>query len=444
MPLPGPRRRDLLAALPALAAAAAPAPAALPMMFRQDVTLLAPDRLASLEAAIGEMQRRSLRDPDDPAGWRAHALVHARACGAAAGSAQVHGSRWFLPWHRAFLAVTERKLRAISGDPSLCLPYWNWSTDRRLPAAFVRPGSPLARATRHGPDRPLRATEVDHLVHDPDLARLGVAALAARAFQASGAHDVAASFGGLARPDPSSVRGRSRLEGIPHAAVHNHVGGVAADGTPGDMTVLATAALDPLFLAHHANLDRLWERWRSDPARRATEPHDPGFTAQVFLFPWLDGTPLAVTVAETLDADGQGSAYDRLHPFRGAPPPRDPPLDATPLTTRLLAVPALPARGGQRLALRIAGILPQDRPMSVEIALSAPDGDPGLATPVGAFACGRHPTPPGCPDTEIRLDVTAALRRLGTRTVAVSILPLSLGAAAPAPFGSDAMDILPV
>ncbi len=435
---PGPRRRDLLAALPILAAGgAAPAPAT-PPTLRQDIALLAPDRLASLEAAVGEMQRRSLRDPDDPAGWRAHALVHARACGTAAGSAQVHGSRWFLPWHRAFLAVTERKLQAISGDPSLRLPYWNWSTDRRIPAAFAWPGSPLARATRHGPDRPLRATEVDHLAHDPDLARLGVAALAARTFQAGGPDDVAASFGGLARPDPSSARGRSRLEGIPHAAVHNLVGGVAADGTPGDMTVLATAALDPLFLAHHANLDRLWERWRHDPARRATEPRDPGFTAQAFLFPWLDGIPLAITVADTLDAHAQGSVYDHLHPFRGAPPARDPPLDTPPLTTRLLP---LPARDGQGLALRIAGILPQDRPMSVEITLSTPDGDPAI--PVGAFACGRHPDPPGYPDTEIRLDVTAALRRLGTRTVAVSILPLSLGAAAPAPFGCDAIDILP-
>ncbi len=438
---PGPRRRDILTGLPALAAGAA-APA-LPPPRRQDIAVLAPDRLASLEAAIGEMQRRSLRDPDDPAGWRAHALAHHRACGGTADQASVHGSRWFLPWHRAFLAVTERKLQAISGDPSLRLPYWNWSTDRAIPAAFARPASPLARAVRFGPDRPLRATEVDHLAHDPGLARLGVAALGARTFQANGPEDVAASFGGMATPNPAGPRGRSRLEGIPHTAVHNYVGGVAADGTPGDMTVLATAALDPLFLAHHANLDRLWDAWRSDPARRATEPDDTGFTAQAFVFPWLDGTPLTITVAETLDSAGPHDTYDRLHPFRGPPPARDSPLEAPPLLTQFLSARALAAQDRQRLVLRVSGVLPQDRPMSVEVALAAPDGAPGSAIPVGAFACGRHPSPPAYPDTEIRFDVTAALRRLGTRTVAVLVLPLSLGPAAPAPFGFGTMDIVP-
>lgn len=442
MPEPAPRRRDILTGLPALAVVGGASALLPPPTRRQDIAILAPDRLASLEAAIGEMQRRSLRNLDDPAGWHAHALVHSRACGAAAGTAQVHGTRWFLPWHRAFLAVTERKLQAISGDPSLRLPYWNWSTDRRIPAAFARPASPLARATRHGPDRPLRATEVDHLAHDPDLARLGVAALAARAFQASGPDDVAASFGGLAQADPAGQRGRSRLEGIPHAAVHNYVGGVAADGTPGDMTVLATAALDPLFLAHHANLDRLWEIWRRDPARRATEPRDPDFTGQAFLFPWLDGTPLTITVGETLDTDSQGSAYDRLHPFRGAPQVFDPSLDVPPLVTRLLPVPATAATDPRRLVLRITGILPQDRPMSVEVTLGAPDGDPARAVPVGAFACGRHPVPPGYPDTETRLDVTAALHRLEARVIVVSVLPLGLGLAAPALFGCEAIDIV--
>ena len=247
----------------------------------------------------------------------------------------------------------------------------------------------------------------------------------------------------MATPGPLGPRGRSRLEGIPHAAVHNYVGGVAADGTPGDMTVLATAALDPLFLAHHANLDRLWDAWRSDPARRATEPDDTAFTGQAFIFPWLDGAPLTITVAETLDSAGPHDTYDRLHPLRGPPPARDPPLEAPPLLTRLLPAPPPAAQDRQRLVLRISGVLPQDRPLSVEVALAAPDGEPGSAIPVGAFACGRHPSLPGYPDTEIRFDVTAALRRLGTQTVAVLVLPLSLGPAAPAPFGFDAMNIVP-
>ena len=113
-------------------AAALAAPADLPgradtVAVRQDAAKLAasPKLLAHLEAAIGAMQQCSDRDPHDPKGWRAHALDHRAVCAAVTNDddAQVHGCWWFLPWHRAFLAVTEWKLRAIAGDPELALPY---------------------------------------------------------------------------------------------------------------------------------------------------------------------------------------------------------------------------------------------------------------------------------------------------------------------------------
>jgi hypothetical protein len=196
---------------------------------------------------------------------------------------------------RAFLAVTEWKLRAISGDPSLALPYWNWSSDRTIPAAFAIPTSLLARAARYTPNRPLTSVEVDHLLHDGDLARLGVAALGARAFQAWAPEQIPRTFGGIAKPNAAQWHGRNRLEGSPHTAVHNYIGGEATNGSLGDMTQLSTAANDPLFYAHHANLDRLWENWRSDPLRHSSEPSVGAFLEQRFPFPWLDGTVITVS-----------------------------------------------------------------------------------------------------------------------------------------------------
>ena len=412
---------------------------------RQDIATLPPERLASLEAAIGEMQRRSKVNPDDPSGWRANAWTHTQVCAliSNADEAQVHGGWWFLPWHRAYLAVTEMKLRAISGDPHLAFPYWNWSSDRTIPAPFAEPESPLAQAIRYTPNRPLHPAEVDRLTHDPALARLGVAALGAEIFEADSPERIPASFGGIAKPNAGGWHGRNRLEGIPHTSIHNYVGGERADGSLGDMTELATAGLDPVFFAHHANLDRLWERWRRDPQRRATEPTVAAFTDKTFVFPWLDGTIVTISVADTLQMERLGYAYDSLSVFRDETPPAadDAPVDLSrrPMAVETLWLPSAASAAG-RYTLKMSGVLPAPRPMTVEMTVAAP-GDPASAIVVGAFAAGRRHSPAVFPDTEQRFDITAAVKRLATPAVVVSVLPLALSAdpiGAP-PFTYDGM-----
>jgi hypothetical protein len=411
-------------------------PAAGRVAVREDITRLtaSPQRLARLEEAISEMQSRSKVDPDDPKGWRVHVQAHTQVCSAVSNSdpAQVHGCWWFLPWHRAYLAVTEWKLRALSGDPTLALPYWNWSSDRRIPAAFTRPGSPLARAERHTADRDLRSVEVDHLLHDAALASMGVAALGARSFVARTPEEIPASFGGIAKPNANGWHGRSRMETIPHNAIHNYVGGEAADGALGDMTELATAAADPVFYAHHGNLDRLWELWRQDPERKATEP---AFAPERFLFPWIDGSVVAVAAEDTLDTRRLGYVYDSLAVLRdgislavlrdGIAPAGDARARVAMRQPLAAATVRLPSGSGRRI-LRITGVSPTDRPITVEIMLARPD-DPGSSISVGAHAMGRKHSAAVFPDTELRFDVTAAANRLGVQAVVVSVVPLLLG-----------------
>ena len=82
--------------------------------------------------------------------------------------------------------------------------------------------------------------------------------------------------------------------------------------------------------------------------------------------------------------------------------------------------------------------------MSVEIVMARPD-DPASAISVGALAVGRkHDSPPVFPDTEPHFDVSAAIRQLATPAAAVSVLPLSLGAAQrqPVPFTYSSMAIV--
>ncbi|MCL2428046.1 MAG: tyrosinase family protein [Alphaproteobacteria bacterium] len=418
------RRRELLLVGAAFGASGVHALGSEAPVIRSDVRELSPERLARFEAAVGEMQRRSRADPDDPSGWQAHALGHMAVCSVANGDQrQVHGCWWFLPWHRAFLAVTEWKLRAVSGDPTLALPYWNWSSERAIPAAFARTGSPLAAATRYTPQRALRPAEVDYLAHDPSLAALGVAALDASTFCATTHEQIPASFGGVARPNPAGWHGRSRLESVPHDTIHNYVGGESQDGTLGDMTELGTAALDPLFYAHHANIDRLWEIWRRDPGRRASEPGEPAFSDQAFVFPWTDGSPLTVTVGQTLDTARLGYAYRSLEVFGdGTPPGPVEPVASPSLAAATLPVPP----GSGRAELGIEGVEPTERPITVEIEI-ARTGAPETAMTVGALAIGRRHSDPVYPDTEPRFDITAALARLRASVVTATVRPLRLG-----------------
>jgi Common central domain of tyrosinase len=213
------------------------------------------------------------------------------------------------------------------------------------------------------------------------------------------------------------------METIPHNAIHNYVGGEAADGALGDMTELATAAADPVFYAHHGNLDRLWELWRQDPARKATEP---AFAQERFLFPWIDGTVVAVAAKDTLDTRRLGYVYDSLAVLRDGVASTGDAVARVgmglPLAVATIRLPS----GAVRCVLRITGVTPTDRPLTVEIMLARPN-DPGPSISVGAHAMGRKHSTAAYPDTELRFDITAAVRRLGVPEVVVSVVPLLLG-----------------
>lgn len=168
-------------------------------------------------------------------------------------------ARLFLPWHRAYLWWLEQALQDLT--PGLALPYWDWTDIARIPDAYAstqidgQPNPllatrmfvptaqpPLDRMTRRAPGRTPgvrlpTATNIDDLVTDTDWA----------------------SFS-------------DRLEDF-HDHVHVWVGG--------DMTDISTAAFDPVFFAHHAQIDRVWYLWQVQhgvdnfPAELLNEPLNP-------------------------------------------------------------------------------------------------------------------------------------------------------------------------
>ncbi len=64
----------------------------------------------------------------DARNWYRNAFIHYMDC--------PHGNWWFLPWHRGYLGWFEQTCRELSGDPDFAFPFWDWTTDQKIPDAF--------------------------------------------------------------------------------------------------------------------------------------------------------------------------------------------------------------------------------------------------------------------------------------------------------------------
>lgn len=240
----------------ALAACEPPGNPTNPNAVRGDCRLIRPRRPAStlssaevqkLRDAYAAMRALDTSDPSDPRGMRQQANVHCWYCGE---GTQIHFSWQFFAWHRAYLYFHERILGALVGDPDLRLPYWDWetTTHRKIPPAYATPGdttNPLWNGTRF-----MSATDEipDEDVGEPVME----AALTAADFSEFGGTETAPGI----------------PEFAPHGSVHVDVGG--------NMGAFATAARDPVFYAHHANLDKMWSDWIKASALH-TNPTAPAF-----------------------------------------------------------------------------------------------------------------------------------------------------------------------
>ncbi len=182
-----------------------------------------------------------------------------------------HGTQHFLTWHRMYLYFFERVLRAAAADPTLRLPYWDYTDPAQVdfPAALGQEqfqGQPnaLFDARRRSQSVRLDAqrTDIDALLRQSNFF----------------------TFMG-------------NLEQQPHGYVHCAVGG---QGCPiplmGDVPVAAT---DPVFWMHHANIDRIWECW----LQAGGQVPGGAFRTQSFDFVDETGSLRSLSVATLLGPD---------------------------------------------------------------------------------------------------------------------------------------------
>src|SRR5919112_3968803 len=286
------------------------------MPVRRNVYSLSPPGplIDSLRQGIAKMKSRQ---SSNPTSWIFHANMHGTLDPPRPAWNQCqHGSFLFLSWHRMYLYWFERILRAASGNPNLALPYWNWTNaaQRALPVAFRQPAAasnPLFVAARASGmndgtgQLPASAVQIGTAMSYPNF---------------SSPLNSGESFGGRRVTQPIHLAQNpifGALEQRPHNVIHGLVGG---GGAPNQswMSFPETAARDPIFWLHHANVDRLWKRWLDQEGGRRNPVGNDFWMNHDFNFFDENGDQKSMSGKDVLDTVSQlDYSYDDDLPSSG-------------------------------------------------------------------------------------------------------------------------------
>ncbi len=224
-----------------------------------------------------------------------------------------HGGPAFLPWHRYYLRHLELDLQEI--DPSVTIPYWDWTRDRshaRAPWTENLMGGngrrrdgrvmtgPFAYSSGNWPitvkDFPRQPEFLTRFFAPPRLLPEG---RQIRHILTRVPYDASPwNFG--TNPRESF---RAALEMGPHNFVHGWVGGNMGS---------AASPNDPVFFLHHAMIDRIWAKWQKLHPRERYKPvtaGPKGHNRTDPMWPWRREVP-AVTPRSVLDHHEMGYRYD--------------------------------------------------------------------------------------------------------------------------------------
>ncbi|MEP6915128.1 MAG: tyrosinase family protein [Acidobacteriota bacterium] len=229
-----------------------------------------------------------------------------------------HGSWYFLSWHRMYLhhfeSIVAAEVKKIDPSVDWTLPYWNYSDDadpnaRLLPPTFrsAKKADGTANALFVGSRTPA-CNAGQPFADDADVAIAGP--LREPDF-------VSLAFGtGFGGPQTTFMHGGQligSLEVSPHGNMHMAIGGL--------MQQFFTAALDPIFWLHHANIDRLWQVWL-DRDRTHTNPASVWPTAVRFYFIDAAGARIKMSSRQVIDTTAVPLSYtydDTSDPLSAVP-----------------------------------------------------------------------------------------------------------------------------
>jgi len=355
--------------------------------IRRDVWALGPgwnDTTLYYARAVAKLQQRPITDRTswtflaamhgiDPDLWQSFGYLDASGT-LASGADQKrywrqcqHQTWYFLPWHRGYLAAFENIVRAavidLGGPADWALPYWNYNNpaiaeSNQLPWCFSQPqlpdgsANPLFVTRRYGSGAGPIVLDPRLISADQAMADTQFAGQSAGGSAGFGGPQTRFHHGGEQDGVPSGD-----LENSPHNAVHSLVGGSLRGADPNDplnlglMSMPDTAALDPVFWVHHANIDRLWEAWLRASAsnRNPTVVAWLNGPARPFAMPTEAGADYTFAPKDVLDLGAEHLGYE-YEDLAAAQPPGAAELAVTTMKPKRTTTELLGANT-ERLAL---------------------------------------------------------------------------------------------
>jgi tyrosinase len=221
-----------------------------------------------------------------------------------------HGTWYFLPWHRMYLqffeAIVAKTVTELGGPENWTLPYWNYCDANNPALNDNQQLQALNLPTEFGKKQPnpdFTGLWMEERAQYTLSSKQDASCEAALALEHFTTVQPSQSFGGVKTGFSHDPDAFGKLENNPHNLIHVDIGGAMGDPN--------TAALDPIFWLHHANIDRLWQSW-IDRGRENTS--DSGWLDQAFDFHDAKANPVSVKVKDVLSTEALGYTYSENYP----------------------------------------------------------------------------------------------------------------------------------
>ena len=287
-----------------------------PLRVRPAAHLADKEYIAKYSKAIALMKALPA---DDPRNFTQQANVHCAYCDGAHHQVgfpnlelQVHNSWLFFPFHRYYLYFYEKILGKLINDPTFALPFWNWDSPQgmQLPALYADPKSPLYDKFRNAKHQPPTLLDLDY--NGSDVSTTNQDQLSSNLNimyrqMVSNGKNARLFFGSAYRAGDEADPGAGSIENIPHGPVHLWCGDTTQPNLE-DMGNFYSAARDPIFFAHHSNVDRMWAVWKTLGGKRG-DYTDPDWLNASFLFYDENAQPVRVQVKDCLETTNLGYVY---------------------------------------------------------------------------------------------------------------------------------------